>query len=297
MSGCCSNELTLKKLCAEQICVDNIQIENPICYAEISSQKICGKDVIGENLSAKKACVDSLGAKDICATNANVTNLGASNLVANDACISGNLRAANFQPCGKYRAAITFAADTSYTLGSPINWNVVLDDPNSNVTLGPTLYTVPLAGYYLVTIQIDQHDLIPSSGSPILGTPVVLIELLINGVVSRQAFVPYLSFTSEQNSLLTAMILANAGDKLSSDFKVLAVDPVLGLIPVAGVATLDADGSSLKSLFTVHMLSVTCTDMPCAPSIPCTPCVPATCVPCTPGGSASTNPCAPCVLK
>lgn len=296
MSGCCKNELTLKKLCAEQICVDNIQIENPICYAELSSQKVCSKDAISETLSAQKACVGSLGAKDICAININATNAGVSNLVANNACISGNLRAANFQPCGKYRAAITFSADTSYVLGSAVNWNTVLDDPNSNVSLGPTLYTVPLSGYYLVTIQIDQHDLIPASGNPILGTPVVLIELLINGVVSRQAFVPYLSFTSEQNSLLTAMILANAGDKLSSDFKVLAVDPVLGLIPVAGSVTIDADGSSLKSLFTVHLLSVTCTDMPCAPSVPCVPCVPSTCVPCAPAAGATSNPCAPCQL-
>lgn len=295
MSGCCKNELTLKKLCAEQICVDNIQIENPICFAELSSPKVCSKDAVSETLSAQKACVGSLGAVDICGKNLSTENLGASSAVINQLCVPGALNVSNLLNCGKYRAGITFPTDISYTLGSPVNWSLVLDDPNSNLSLGPTVYTAPVAGYYLVTILIQQQNLQAASGQPILGIPVALIELMVNGVVSRQAFLPYLGFSSSQSSLLTSMIVLNAGDKVTSDFKVLAVDPVAGLIPIVGTVMIEANASNNESLFEIHLLSVTCNNMPCAPSVPCVPCVPSTCVPCAPAAGTS-NPCAPCQL-
>lgn len=294
MSGCCKNELTLKKLCVEQICVDNIDIENALCSPELSSPKVCAQSVVAHDVNAQSACIASLNAPDICSNNINASNMGVSNLVANNACIPGDLRVANLLNCGKYRATVTFGANTLYTLGTPIDWSVILDDPNGNVSLGPTLYTAPLTGYYLVTLQIIQENLLPASGSPILGTPVALVELLVNGVHARQAYVPYLSFVGSQSSLLTSMISLNAGDSISSDLKVLIVDPILGLVPVVGTVIIDADGSNSMSLMSIHLMSITCNNIPCAPSVPCTPCTPMTCVPCTP--HTGTNPCMPCQL-
>src|SRR5690606_39874383 len=63
---------------------------------------------------------------------------------------------------------------------------------------------------YMITLQFDSRDLI--GAETILGTPVSNIEILVNGVLFRQSFAPFLSFHNGQNSTISGLISLTAGD-------------------------------------------------------------------------------------
>jgi hypothetical protein len=285
---CCHNELNLDKLCVKKAkikkaCIKELNIPGTFCAEVLSSPALCVDQATARKVDADSACIRSVSAHDICNQNFTSSNAQVVNLVANNVCVPGPLKVADLLNCGKYRASATNSGDINYTLGTNIDWNLITDNPNGNMALGPARYTAPLSGYYMVTFQVKQSNLVPVPPVVILGTPVGHIEILVNGVTRRRNFVPFLTFVNEQGAEISAMLSLNAGDIVESRYSVFAVDSVLGLVAVTGTVTLEAAGNDTESLFKIHLLSIDCGDiMPCVPAIPCTPCTPLICTPCVP---------------
>jgi hypothetical protein len=245
--GCCKNELSLHKLCADYARIDCLEV------CKFKPDHVCAQLLEGVQVNA-----DSLNANKLCAQDANLNNL----------CVT-NLNAPNFVPKIKFRAASTFNTDTVYTLGSVINWNVVLDDPNSNVSLSPFSYTVPVSGYYTLTFHMDHFAL--SGSASISGTPVGRLRMLVNGNELRTQYTPFLSFSDEQSTSLNSICLLNAGDKITMVYDVLVFDIVNGLQPYVGTVTIEANGSFAgQSGFAIHFLS----GNPTQPPVSCLVCPP-----------------------
>ena len=295
-SDCC-NELNLRRLCVDRlkarcaeikklnattINVDDIHaktlcLETEFSTNEISGTNINGQNVCAENLTATTACVGSL--------------------VANDVCIPGALTVSNFKPCAKYAATVIFNNDTPYNLGSTIGFDTILSDPNNNVTLAPGFmsYTAPFTGDYVITVQIDQHGL--NGSNVIVGLPVTNIELYVNGTITRQTFVPYLSFHDAQKGNYSALIGLQAGDVITSQYNVFVMNDTAGFVPYAGQITIEGNpGVENASLFKIHLLSIACPNgVPCSPcTTGCQPTVTG-CQPfstgCQPSGTGVCKPC------
>ena len=286
----CKNQLDLDKLCVKKLKACWAKIKElevgKFCAEELSSPKLCVDIAVARDAEFQTECVQSLNATNICSQNITATKVGISNLTANEVCVPGTLRAANLVNCGKYRASITYSAPITYTLGNNLVFDTILDDPNGNINLAVSSYTAPLTGYYVLTFKVNQQNLVPFSGT-ILGVPVANPEVYVNGNLARELYAPYLSFFNQQKTIVAGMVLLNAGDVITMKYNVLTMDQSSGVVQIPG--TIDIQGNSTdfnSSIFMIHLLSVTCTEIPCAPSIPCVPCQPMTCVPCT--------PCKPC---
>lgn len=276
----CGNDLTLKKLCAQRIkakCIDSKIIDTEQLNAsQINTSKLCVTDQFStDTLSGK-----NISATDLCSTNFATENACVGQLTSTSACV-GLLSTADFLQCSKYAATVIFSANTVYTLGSTVGFDTILDDPNNNVTLAPGYmsYTAPLTGYYIVTVQIDQFGL--SGANTVVGLPVTNIELFVNGVITRQTFIPYLSFHDAQKGNYSALLGLKAGDVLTSRYNVFVMNDGAGFIPYAGTVTIEGNpGAENASLFKIHLLSVTCDGSPCTPcdsgcNPPVTGCAPA----------------------
>ena len=276
----CGNDLTLKKLCAQRIkakCIDSKVVDaEQVNASQINTSKLCVADEFSTNEISGK----DVSAVNLCASNFSAVTGCLGQLTANSGCI-GQLSAGDFIQCSKYAATVIFSADTTYTLGSTVGFDTILDDPNNNVTLAPGYmsYTAPLTGYYIVTVQIDQHGL--DGSNTIVGLPVTNIELFVNGIINRQTFVPYLGFHNGQKGNYSALLGLKAGDVLTTQYNVFVMDDGSGFIPYTG--TIVIEGRPVEentSLFKIHLLSVTCDGSPCTPcATECNPsvtgCVPA----------------------
>lgn len=251
----CKNELMLCKLCAKKakihhLCAGKI-IADKECINELDAHMINVEQEVANNI-----CVSGkLSASNVAALNLNANNLCSQNGTINNLCVN-NLNAVNIVGGGqKYRAAVTFSADSNYILGQPINWNVVLDDPNNNVLLSPVFgYTVPVAGYYLITFDLDQINVV--SNSTLGGVPVGVLQLLVNGSKLRINNAPFLSFSNQQDATLSGISLLNAGDVITMNYNIAYVDSVLGLTNLIGSVTIEGNGSFAgESGFAIHLLS------------------------------------------
>lgn len=212
-----------------------------VCAEKIKSKKICTDDVVVNHC----ANVHSVCASDLCVSNVARIN----------------------QICGLYRATAIFSMNTTYTLGSPVNFDLVLDDPNNNVTLAPFSYTAPVDGYYIAALQVDAIDL--ATADQILGIPVSNIAILVNGIVHRQLFSPFLAFHNQQFTNLTSILSLKAGDVVTSTYNVLIFNDITGLTTVNGTMTLEGNGSPAnQTQFKIHYLSSDCERPECPP---CTP--------------------------
>lgn len=231
---------------------------------------------------------ESVVANDLCAQNSNALKSYSDAAFSNSLCVSGsasinnlcvnNLQAQNFSQCNVFRAAATNSADSSYTLGSLIDWNLVLDDPNSNLSLAPFSYKVPASGYYMVTFNMYNNAL--AGALPISGALVGSLSLLANGNLLRQQYSPFLAASDQQSASLSSLSLLNAGDVLTMKYDVL-VQGASGFLPYAGTVNLQANGLfPAQSGFAIMQLSSLCSlsggsqpQQPCAPcpvvSIPC----------------------------
>lgn len=284
MSGdcdCCRNQLNLEKLCVDKIkghCAkihkivsDNVCAQSGEFKVLSVENEIVNNICIPGMLQASQVWADKSYANSLCAQSANLQS----------ACIN-ELTVGSLNHCVKWRAAVTFNADQSYALGSPINWNTIIDDPNSNVAMSPFSYTVPASGYYIITLHLDINNI--QGSNVISGTPISNSELLINGNPLRNQISAFLSFSSDQNSSLTSLCLLNAGDVITCKYNVLIFDSVSGLMPYIGTVNIKANGSFPgQSGFAVHYLSsLNCSQQVCPPCppvvIPCngvvTPCMP-----------------------
>lgn len=226
------NSLALKDLCAKKIRAKQ-GLFREICAERIKSESICTRNLGVENVAIA----------NVCAADINTTTL----------CVTGTARLNEI--CGLYRASAEFLADVPYTLGDPVNFDDIVDDPNGNISLAPFYYTVPVSGYYIATVQIDTVGL--DGSNVILGTPVAQLNLLVNGVERRRAFCPYLTFNDTQQTDLSFLLLVNAGDRITIDYKVLVVDQATGTVPYVG--TTNIVGGDNRTIFKIHYLSSTCT--------------------------------------
>jgi hypothetical protein len=245
-------------------------LSNQLKVSKLCASKVKAECVCSDRLVAKSACITALQAttaniqtevvNDLCAVNANINNL----------CVQ-NLTATNQVNCVKWRAAATMAAPTVYTLGANINWNVILDDPNTSTTMSPFTYTVPVSGYYIVKMHLNVSGL--TTTTPLTGIPVGLLAFTVNGNVLVDSQSVYLSFNAAETSGLDALVLLNAGDVLQMNYQVLALNASTGLVSLAGTVVIGGNGLLPgQSFFTVHYLS----------SLNCTPGNGATCKPCIP---------------
>lgn len=271
---CCPSESTLRlaKLCATKIKANCLDVINNInassaCIDQVKSRLNCASQV-----TADTGCINQLKSNVICAETLNAV----------DFCTTGSARFGSLEYCQKFRAEVAFSADTLYTLGAPLNFNIVLDDPNGNISFAPTTYNVPASGYYLIMLQVDTSNL--QGADVILGAPVSNPQIIVNGVVHRQTFIPYLTFHNVQFNTYSAILRLNAGDKVTTKHEVLVVTDA-GFTPYVGTVIVSGNGTAdNESLFVIHYLSSNCPIVPCVPTdcgFTCEPCT-TTCQPCCP---------------
>lgn len=281
---CCDERTVLKvfKLCAEKIKADKINVRR------LCGKDICGKDIKGEIIQANHIKTLDLVANnakihDLCTDNILTSTLRAELLNADNACLKQasienlcvntlNVQKANI--CSPIRATVAFSTDTTYTLGTDINWDVILDDPNGNVTLSPAEYHVPVSGYYLFTLQVDQNSLV--TPSPILGVPVGSPQVWVNGVEIREGLFPFLTFSNQAENTFTALISLKAGDIVTSRYSVFALSNA-GFMTIPGTVIVTGNGTEAHhSVFKIVLLAADCQPVPCTPcpQIPTITCIP-----------------------
>lgn len=261
---CEQDEVAQRALCCE----------DSGCNARIELVNICAKKI-------KTLCLDSnkVNTDELCAALANIMNLKAQNGCVNNLCVD-TLTTNTFNYCNVYRATIVNSADSNYTLGAPINLNVILDDPNNNASVVPfASYTAPKSGYYMLTVQLDFNSF-SFVEAPILGVPVGNIQVVVNGNVFRQNFAPFLSFHNAQSSTISTLISLNAGDVVTSSYNVIALSDS-GLITLTGTGVLSGNGlEEDRSMFKIVLLTSNCVPPLCQPcNVPtsCTPCPSTSC--------------------
>lgn len=244
------------------------------CNARIELVNICAKKI-------KTLCLDAnkINTDELCAALANIMNLKAQNGCINNLCVD-TLTTNTFNYCNAYRATVVNSVDSNYTLGSPINLNTILDDPNNNASVVPfTSYTAPKSGYYMLTVQLDFSSF-SFVEAPILGVPVGNIQVLVNGNIFRQNFTPFLSFHNAQSSTISTLISLKAGDVVTSAYNVIALSDA-GLVTLTGTGVLDGNGlEENRSMFKIILLTSDCVPPLCQPcNVPtsCTPCPSASC--------------------
>lgn len=270
----CRNELNLCKLCSKKAKIECL------CACSIISKKVCS-----ESLKAVRAEIESETVNDLCVSgdlnatsvyslDSSTNHLCAQSGVIGTLCVN-DLTVGTIKNCVKYRAAASLSADTVYALGSNIDWDVILDDPNGNVSVAPFSYTVPVSGYYQMSFYLRSDSL--TGASIIGGLPVGVMDITANGTDLRQLLVPYLSFASTQVGVLSALVLLNAGDIVRMRYNVLVLDPNTGLTNYAGTVSIKGTSAAGFSQFEIHYLS----SLDCIPGQICTPCEPVT-IPCEP---------------
>lgn len=244
------------------------------CNARIELVNLCAKKI-------KALCGDftKLNADELCAALANILNLKAQNACINNLCVD-NLKANSFEYCTPYKATTVYSANTNYTLGTPLAFDVILDDPNGDVSLVPfTTYTAPVSGYYIVSFQADFDSFVLTT-NPILGTPISNPQIYVNGILAHESFAPFLAFHNEQHSLITTLISLKAGDVVSTNYIIYTTSDA-GFITVPGTGLIEGNGTELdKAMFKIHFLSSDCTPpicQPCEVPTQCTPCPTTSC--------------------
>lgn len=252
-----------------------------LCVKCLEARRVNAGYLSADEVDSHAICVDRLKASDICTESLTVNGaFGTSvvtapqaninNLVANSACVTDLTVGGVFTNCVKRIAAAAVSTDFVYTLGDLLNFDSILADPQGNLTVAPTAYTVPVTGYYLITMQTDLANLLTDSGSPILGTPVSALTVYANGIDKRVTYAPFLTFSSVQKVNLSGLVQLNAGDVVTAALDVLVVDPVAGEQELAGTAVLLGDGSDGLSSFSIIYLGSICDGNPC-PQVPVNP--------------------------
>ncbi len=258
-------------------CDKNLKVDK-LCACEVDAKKGCFDNLGSDELCTNDATTKRLSADYICASTVNAKVGSFQKLIANDVCFAGPVKAADFAICGKYRATAAYSIATTYSLNSPMSFLSVLDDPNGNLSFVPwSQYTAPYSGYYTITVQVNQSNLVPSTA--ILGNPVSEIGVYVNGILARGSYFAYIPFLNQQKNCFTTIISLQAGDIVTAVFGVTAISDTTGSYSVVGTVDLSGNGTEFNStMIKIQLDSVTCTDMPvCAPSVPCelnecTPC-------------------------
>ncbi len=246
---------------------------NEACGQSASFKSLQAESFVANNICAQKVqAVESWSDKSynntLCAQSASIKNLCVTNLQVEDS-----------ELCNIYRASVTFNGNTLYTLGTPLNWDTILDNPDNDITLSPFQYKVAVgeSGYYSLSFHLDTSNL--SGADVISGPPIGLQTVLVNGNKLIDQQTPYLTFSNDQTANLSGLVLLHAGDVITMKYDVLVLTSSGGFTPYAGTVTIQANGLFPgQSSFTIIQLSTFCTGNnpvncpPCPPvGIPCTP--------------------------
>lgn len=260
-----SKKATIAKLCAKRAGIKHLQTEKH------KTNELCAKHIRAEHVHANK-----IDTRDLCLDNvhANVgtfPELCTNHISSNGICVNGNV-----EHCTQYKAWMAMDVDTPYSLGNDINFDTIVDDPNSNVALGPTRYIAPKTGYYIVTLGVGLKALIQNGGSGVIaGIPVSRPEVVVNSLRTLKAFEAFLNFGSPfQNNTLTGLIHLNAGDDVRARYRIFYLDASTGVQPYGGNVILEGVGDQgqhfSETYFMIHYLSSDCpVECPPCPQIEC----------------------------
>lgn len=275
----CNSELNLTKLCAQCVNAQCVQLCQA-CADSISAKNLSAENAVANNICASgmiqaaQVWADKSYSNSVCSVNANFEN----------ACISNLTLGSNIIQNVKYKATANYNSNVTYNLGSFLTFNNIIDDPNNNISLSPnSQYKAPVDGYYMLTLKVNSSN-IQSTAGAILGVPVANPEIYVNGLLVRELFLPFLSFFSEQKSLISSLITLKSGDIVQMKYNVLQSSglPVAGTVDIAGGA--GEDGNSLFKIIFLSSLGSASSQSPCAQC-------PTVIIPC----SKFVNPCMPCV--
>ncbi len=253
---CRDGQSDIKKNCDDDdCCTSKLKFER-LCAKKLRAFKALFRDLCAERIKSKWICTDKLGVNEEAAIN----SICANTIQSKDMCVTNSLRINSV--CLPYDAEVVYSADTLYTLGTDLSFDFIVRDPDNDITLAPTIYNAPIEGTYVLQVQVDQRDL--DGSNIIVGTPVALIEVVINNVVTRRTYYPFLSFHNEQFSTLTTVVYLKAGDQVKSRYKVLVVTDTgfqeyIGTVVILGGLT--------NSQFHMHYLSSACSPIACEPCI------------------------------
>lgn len=313
----CSATVSATNLCAVNSAANNAYLENitsnTLCaligrIKQLETEQARLNNICTQLLSAQQAVVGSATFNTSCAQTAQAQNFMANNASINTLCTQtgvmdtlcvNNLTAQNFESCNNYRATVVMSHNITYTLDTPIPWDTVLDDPNGNVIMSSTgtMYIVPEDGYYLFTLQVDQDNLV--ADAPILGVPVASPQLIVNGNIHREGLIPFLTFSSLQETTYTAIVTLHAGDVVITHYDIRYIDAG-GLQEAVGTVQLLGNGTEEhQSVFKIIQLSPLCSTTPpcsstCVPvTVPCNPIL-VTCVPVETSCTPLSVVCSPC---
>lgn len=236
--------------------------------------RICwlkSKYITVEDLNLNNLCAQKINSKEVNSATANLNKLCVQEAIINKLCVN-DLSAPNLKICNKYRFYIGFTTDFLYSLGADMNFNLISDDPNSNISVSPnTFYTVPVAGYYTLSLFVNSFNL--TGSGVITGTPVSQLSVKVNGTLRKETVAPFLAFNLSQKVTITAHLYLAAGDKVEVNYNVLVMDATLGLIPYVGTVMLKGGAVSFDESSTWDMVLLT--ELCGGSSVTCAPCVPA----------------------
>lgn len=282
----------IDQLTAQKACIDDLQATQ-FCVDSASFSNLCSTTAQLNNL-----CSNTINSNALCAALACTQNIWSDNSITGTACVSTQL-----YQCSYLSARAAVSTNTTYTLGTPINFDQIESDPSGSILSSPTRYKAPVSGTYILTVQINQQNL--QGNDLIIGTPVVDLEVYVDGFLRRQTAFPYLTFNDAQSSLSSSLIFLEAGEELYSVYRVLVLDPSSGLVNYTG--TVDLIGAptpaGFRSFMAIHYLSSACDTLPCepcpltcieCPTEPCRPCSSTPCEPCI-SQELCTPPCLPCL--
>lgn len=257
-SDCCQSTLKIVDLCTKNIrtrCLDShkmntnsLDVKHKACVHEAAIQRAHIQDA-----SIHRACIHDGSVQNLCANSMNVSDL---------------------TWCNKFRATVTLSSVLTYTLGTPVPFDAIIDDPNNNI-LPTGGYTVPRSGYYMATLQLIASNLRPFNPAQILGTPIANLHIYVNGAPFREIYSPFLAFFNTQNSLLSALLSLKAGDVVTSVLEVISIDQTLGVQNVIGTVDLLGNGtevdSSIAKIIYLSSDCLTSSCQPCEVHVPCEP--------------------------
>lgn len=96
------------------------------CNARLLFTTLCAEKI-------KTGCVDAnqINTGALCTALANILNLNSNAACFSNLCVD-SLKTNSLQQCGSFRATAVYSTNTNYTLGTPLLFDTILDDPNGD---------------------------------------------------------------------------------------------------------------------------------------------------------------------